>query len=451
VPDEPFDDASTRLRPDSGPDVAARATFVVHVETGADRGQSLTLDAGGPARALVGASHACDLQLSDREVSRRHLALEVEGQRLRLTDLDSSNGTAIGPLRVVGALLGGGELVRIGATTLRIERRDGPRTPPSSSVAMRFGDLVGTSPEMRRIYPVCERLAKSNVTVVIEGETGTGKEELARALHESGPRADGPFVVFDCTAVPASLVESELFGHERGAFTGAVGDRKGVFERAHLGTLLIDEIGDLDLALQPKLLRAVERGEIQSLGGSRTTRVDVRLLVATRRDLDKEVECGRFRDDLFHRLAVARIELPPLRKRSGDVRLLAAYFCAELGGDPGAISARLLRTWESWSWPGNVRELRNAVARQLALGDLAEDGARRPGSGGDAVSGTDLIDEVLARGLPIAEARQLVVDAFEARYLEHVLAENHGNVTRAAAASGIARRHFYRLRTRAPK
>jgi DNA-binding NtrC family response regulator len=442
------DEASTRLRAPPDSSDKRRPTFVVHVEQGQDRGRSVVMDTGGSMRVLVGAGSTCDLKLSDREVSRRHLALEVSGDRLRLSDLDSSNGTTVSGVRVMEAILQGGERIQIGATTLRIERRDDARPSPPLSPKMRFGDLVGASPAMRRLYPLCERLAASNVSVVIEGETGTGKEELARALHGSGPRAQGPFVVFDCTAVPATLVESELFGHERGAFTGAVSSRKGVFERAHLGTLLIDEIGDLDLALQPKLLRAVERGEVQPLGSGQATRVDVRLLAATRRNLDKEVECGRFRDDLFHRLAVARIELPPLRKRDGDVRLLASYLCAELGGEPDAISSAVLRSWESWSWPGNVRELRNAVARQLAIGDLVDmDMAHPMPIGGAGISG-DVIDQVLAKGLPIAEARQLVIGAFEARYLERVLEQHQGNVTRAAEASGIARRHFYRLRTR---
>jgi transcriptional regulator with GAF, ATPase, and Fis domain len=388
-------------------------------------------------------------------VSRRHVAIEIADDRLRLSDLESLNGTTIGRLRVVQALLEGGEHVHIGRTTLLVERRnDLPVALPSSPPVVRFGRMVGASPEMRRLHPLYERLAQSNVTVLIEGETGTGKEELARALHEAGPRAEGPFVVFDCTAIPASLVESELFGHERGAFTGAIGARRGVFERAHGGTLLIDEIGDLDVTLQPKLLRAVERGEVQPLGGERPVRVDVRLLAATRRDLDKEVECGRFRDDLFHRLAVARIELPPLRKRVGDVRLLATVFCVDLGGDPDAIPAGLLQSWESSSWPGNVRELRNAVARQLALGDLAEVFEPRKGPTSSRTGGeptTDLVEEILRRHLPIAEARQLVVEDFESRYLEFVLKEHNGNVTRAAEASGIARRHFYRLRTRAPR
>jgi DNA-binding NtrC family response regulator len=445
------EDASTWLRGPAGESSPARA-FVVRVEAGQseDAGRSLVLDARAQGRALVGTSPACDLRLTDRQVSRRHLALEIRGEHLRVADLDSRNGTTVGTLRVVEAVLEGGERVGIGATILRIERRDAadvhaPALPPVLS----FGALVGTSTEMRRLHPLCQRLARSDIPVLIEGETGTGKEALARALHDEGPRSKGPFVVFDCTAVPPALVESELFGHERGAFTGAVAARQGVFEEAHGGTLLIDEIGDLDPVLQPKLLRAVERGEVRPVGGSRTVQVDLRVLAATRRDLDKEVEAGRFRDDLFHRLVVARVELPPLRKRVGDVRLLAAHFCTQLGGEAHALPESLLQAWESWSWPGNVRELRNAIARYLALGDLEQGWVPPSTRGADAQA--DLIERVLARRLPLAEARQQVVEAFEGRYLERVLEEHGGNVTRAAEASGIARRHFHRLRTRSTK
>jgi DNA-binding NtrC family response regulator len=298
---------------------------------------------------------------------------------------------------------------------------------------------------MRALYPIFERLAASQVTVIIEGETGTGKEVLARSFHEASPRSKGPFVVFDCTAVPANLVESELFGHEKGAFTGATASRRGVFEQADGGTLLVDEIGDLDLALQPKLLRALERSEVRRLGSEKTTHVDVRVLAATRRDLDHEVETGRFRDDLYHRLAVARVELPPLRRRKGDVRRLAHLFCREMGGDERALTPERLARWDDDAWPGNVRELRNAVARLLALGDLMPDA----GAGhGRRARGIDFLDGVLSLGLPLSEARQRMIDEFEQRYVERVLAVHGGNVTRAAEASGIARRHFYRVRDR---
>ncbi len=267
--------------------------------------------------------------------------------------------------------LRGGELVRVGGTVIRVDRASDTERVELPA-ATHFGKIVGASPEMRRLYPLCERLAASSVPVIIEGETGTGKEVLAESLHETGPRASCPFVVFDCTAVAPNLVESALFGHEKGSFTGATESRRGVFEEAHAGTLLLDEIGDLELALQAKLLRALERGEVQRVGSSRWTRVDVRVLAATRRDLDKEIQLGRFRDDLFYRLAAGRIELPPLRRRTGDVAVLAHHFWKRLADKgvpfPGDFGQRL----EAYDWPGNVRELYNAVARRVALGDLAQ-------------------------------------------------------------------------------
>ncbi|HSQ65168.1 MAG TPA: sigma 54-interacting transcriptional regulator [Polyangiaceae bacterium] len=419
--------------------------FVLEVVEGAERGLTLLLDGARPSRALVGQSESCELKLTDPRVSRRHAALEVIGERLRVSDLGSTDGTYVNGLPVGEAFLNGGETLRFGSALVRVARgsRGGA---PELPAAVAFGRVVGASAEMRRLYPLCERLAASNVPVIIEGETGTGKEVLAESLHERGPLSQAPFVVFDCTAVPPNLVESELFGHERGAFTGAVGSRKGVFEQADGGTLLIDEIGDLDLSLQPKLLRAIERLEIRRVGGTRPIRVQVRVLAATRRDLDHAVQTGLFRDDLFHRLAVARIELPPLRARQGDVRPLALHFCRELGGDVHALGDELLRRWEDHDWPGNVRELRNAVSRHLALGELASHGAFAKHGRSE-----DLIERVLSMDLPLSQARERVVEEFERRYVERMLAKSEGVVSHAARASGVARRHFQRVRARRTK
>ncbi|HEY3820539.1 MAG TPA: sigma 54-dependent Fis family transcriptional regulator [Polyangiaceae bacterium] len=443
------DEVSTLLRASRfDPTPLADVAFDVIVVSGPDRGKSLAISGASANRLLVGSSPACDLVLTDRAISRRHLALELEGRRVRLGDLGSTNGTSIQGLAVVTALLVGGETVHLGDTVFRLEVR-APSSAPVLPIATRFGRLLGASTEMRRIYPLCERLAAAAVPVLIEGETGTGKEVLAESLHEQGPRSEGPFVVFDCTAVAPNLVESELFGHERGAFTGAVSTRKGVFEQAHGGTLLIDEIGDLDPALQPKLLRVLERGEVRRVGGSRSIPVDVRILAATRRDLDREVQLGRFRDDLFHRLVVARVELPPLRARRGDVSLLVRHFAAELGGDAHAISPALLQQWETDAWPGNVRELRNAVARRLALGELAGvDGGEVRDETAGLVSLEAVVSEVVTTGLPFVRARDLVLDEFTRRYTERMLSLHGGNVVRAAAASGIGRRYFQRMRAR---
>jgi two-component system response regulator HydG len=440
------DEASTIPRTSLDPS-DHREAFEVRVASGPDAGRSVSIDSETAGRLLIGTSPASALTLTDRQVSRRHAALELCPLGLRLTDVGSTNGTFVGTLRISDVILGGGEVVSVASTALRVDRveRKTPTAPGSPAPTAGFGAVQGASREMRALYPIFERLAASQVTVIIEGETGTGKEVLARSFHEASPRSKGPFVVFDCTAVPANLVESELFGHEKGAFTGATASRRGVFEQADGGTLLVDEIGDLELALQPKLLRALERSEVRRLGSEKTTHVDVRVLAATRRDLDHEVETGRFRDDLYHRLAVARVELPPLRRRKGDVRRLAHLFCREMGGDERALTPERLARWDDDAWPGNVRELRNAVARLLALGDLMPDA----GAGhGRRARGIDFLDGVLSLGLPLSEARQRMIDEFEQRYVERVLAVHGGNVTRAAEASGIARRHFYRVRDR---
>jgi DNA-binding NtrC family response regulator len=426
-------------------DVATQR-FALVVAEGVDRGASLDVDGGSPGRALVGQSPTCALRLRDPQVSRRHAALEATTDGLRVVDLGSTNGTRINGVRIHDAYLRPGDLVEMGATVIRVDHASPLPSPPLSR-DIQFGRVYGGSVAMRRLYPLCAKLAASNLAVVIEGETGTGKELLAEALHDSGPRASGPFVVFDCTAVPANLLESALFGHERGAFTTAVASRAGVFEQADGGTLLIDEIGELDVALQPKLLRVLERGAVQRLGGDRWIEVDVRVLAATRRDLDREVQERRFRDDLYFRLAVARIELPPLREREGDIGLLARHFWRNLGDGvselPDSFLARLLLH----PWPGNVRELRNAVARQVALGELALPAAA-PKTTATAGTAHDFLEEILAADLPLPHAKERVALELERRYIERVLARHGGNISRAATASGIARRHFYTILAR---
>ncbi len=437
--------------------VSDEVVFVLTVTEGPEKGRSHRLDGSMPTRTLIGTSPACEIRVTDREVSRRHAGLERVGSALKVVDLSSTNGTWVDRVKIREAELQGGEFLRIGSTMFQVDvEHAGHEAQPPSAFA--FGRVIGASREMRRLYPLTARLAQTTVPVVIEGETGTGKEALAESIHEMGPRALGPFVVFDCTAVPPSLVEAELFGHERGAFTGATSIRKGVFEQAHGGTLLIDEVGDLDLSLQPKLLRAIERFEIRRIGGDKWMRVDVRVLAATRRDLDREVQAGRFRDDLFHRLAVARIELPALRNRIGDVAVLATHFWREMGGDPRAIPRELMQKWEDFEWPGNVRELKNTIARQLALGDLADvhpEHDRRAASPSIApppgAAQEDAIDRFVDMGLPYPQARDRILDEFEQRFVARVLSMHNGDVARAAAASGIGRRYFQKLKARSKK
>jgi two-component system response regulator HydG len=454
--DEGGAEYSTVLHARFDPSPPPRA-FTLTVIEGPDAGLRLTLDGSQPSRVLVGTSPACEVRLSDRTVSRRHVSLDVVGSRARITDMSSKNGTSVNGLAIADAYLEGGELVKIGSTTFRLELESSVVEPKLPAVTS-FGGVIGASTEMRRLYRLCEKLAAADVPVIIEGETGTGKERLAEAIHQMGPRKNGPFVVFDCTAVPVNLLEAELFGHERGAFTGAVSSRRGVLEQAHKGTLLIDEIGDLDLSLQPKLLRAIERSEFRSIGSERIVHVDVRIIAATRRDLDREVQAGAFRDDLFHRLAVTRVELPPLSRRKGDIPLLVHHFCQELGGDPNLISKELLLRWEDHTWPGNVRELRNTVARHLALGELAslpfapraeaDEDASSPASS-DGRELAQIVEQALDS--PLGEARQRVVEEFERRYIQRILGRHGGNVTRAAESAGIARRYFQVLKARVGK
>ncbi len=418
-----------------------------------------------PGHVYLGSSNLCELIVPERTVSRRHAGVLHLGNRLQIDDLDSKNGLVVNGVQVSSAYLRGGELVELGLARIRVSVVGSQAAHLSQAVS--FGRLFGAAPRMRRLYPLLEKLAQSPVTTLVEGETGTGKEVLAEALHEQSKRRNGPFVVLDCTAIAPNLVESALFGHERGAFTGAVAAHAGVFERAHGGTLLIDEVGDLDLPLQAKLLRAIERSEVCRVGGSKWFRFDVRILAATRRDLEAEVQAGRFRDDLFYRLAVARVELPPLRDRKEDIEFLARLFWRALEGAPDRLTPAFLDSLRSYSWPGNVRQLQNAIARRVALGEDAEFGEwlhelspsntekKSSISPAAPVAPTaqatpiaqagDLVATTIAEDLPYATAKARILQDFERRYLRHVLDKHQGNISRAAAASGIARRYFYVL------
>jgi DNA-binding NtrC family response regulator len=417
--------------------------FVIEVVDGADRGARFAIEPAAPGRAMLGSSASCEARLTDPSVSRRHLAFEVVGAELHVEDLQSMNGTFVNAVRVERAFLRGGEALEVGASRLLVHAVDETRSPGLTGPSG-FGLLVGGSPKMRRLYPLLERLAASHVPIVIEGETGTGKEVAAESIHRVSARASGPFVVFDCTTVPPNLAESILFGHEKGAFTGATATHRGVFEEAHGGTLLIDEIGDLELSLQPKLLRAIQSSEFRRVGAERSRTVDVRVIAATRRDLDREVQAGRFREDLYFRLNVGRVEMPPLRERVGDIQLLARHFWDALGGAGAPIPFDLFASWEDYTWPGNVRELENAVARRLALGDLAPPVGARTGAGSNEPDVGPPVDT----SRPLAIVREQALQAIERRYLEQLLAEHGENPAAAAAVAGIGRRYLNMLRAR---
>src|SRR5690606_28695 len=276
----------------------------------------------------IGAMEDNDLVVDDETVSRNHCKIFREGDQYMIADLGSTNGTFVNRVRIREAFLHEGCTITLGTSDIKFQPIDEKlRIVPSDRE--RFGDIIGRDRGMREIYAILEKIAPTDATVVIEGETGTGKEVVARTLHQQSRRRDGPFMVFDCGAVPENLIESELFGHEKGSFTGAIATRQGVFELAHGGTVFLDELGELALDLQPKLLRVLEQREVKRVGGVKPIKVDVRIVAATNRDLEEEVRAGRFREDLFYRLTVVRLQLPPLRERKDDIDLLARHFLAQ--------------------------------------------------------------------------------------------------------------------------
>jgi transcriptional regulator with PAS, ATPase and Fis domain len=390
------------------------------------------------AVATVGTNERADWVLTDPTVSRFHFALELTGDAVVVRDLSSRNGTCVQGVRVREAYLEPGHVIQVGRT--RISYALDPRAAAVPVVTReRFGALVGKSVPMREAFALLEKAAASAATVLLLGETGSGKEAAAESIHTESERKAGPFVVVDCASIPAPLLESELFGHERGAFTGAQGAREGAFEAADGGTVFLDEIGELPVELQPKLLRVLERREVKRLGQNSVRPIDVRIIAATNRDLRAEVNAKRFRPDLFYRLAVLEIRLPPLRERTEDLLLIAREIVSRIEPD-SAVRERLLldpslaSDLASHHWPGNVRELRNYLERSIALG------ARAPLDGGRAES--PLADDVHR---PLREARDRVVEAFERDYLARVLARADGNVSAAARAAGVDRMHFYRM------
>jgi DNA-binding NtrC family response regulator len=442
-----FDDKSTlHVRAPVG-EATGKEHFTLTVERGPSQGASFMVTATEPQAVVIGQSPVCPVRLKGETVSRRHAAVQAELLGLRVTDLGSKNGTRVNGVRILDAIARAGDLIELGETALRVQA--GPGTSDKLPITDRFGEAVGVSVAMRRLFPLLERLSATSIPVLIEGETGTGKEAVAQSIHMCGPRSKSPFVVFDCTAVASNLIESELFGHEKGAFTGAVARRKGVFEQAQGGTLFVDELGDLPIDLQAKLLRALETGQVRRVGGDTWIRCDARVIAATRRDIERRISDGLFRDDLFHRLAVGRVALPPLRDRRTDIPLLVEHFCGLLGAPASKIPHAVMETWLQETWPGNVRELRNAVTRQITLGDLGSL-ASPPGeeSEPDAPAGRSF-QRILDSKAPYEEARQAVLALFQRHYTESMVAAHGGHVQHAAEASGLALRYFQLLRARA--
>ncbi len=419
-------------------DIGARADAIQRFELAVIEGTANGARYQSDGQVATIGSHAlCSLVIADPTVSRFHCEIRLGDDGARVRDTGSLNGTVVDGVRIVEGFLRSGSVLRLGRTAVRFDFASiAGRLVLSSS--RRFGELIGESTAMREVFAYLERLAPTNATVLLEGETGTGKTAAARSLHQSSPRRAGPFVMVDCGAIPPNLLESELFGHERGAFTGADARRIGAFEEASGGTLFLDEIGELPGELQPKLLGVLENRCVRRIGGTGAIPVDVRLIAATNRDLRSEINASRFRPDLYFRLAVVRVELPPLRRRPEDIPLLATELLGRLGAEPDRIAnllddamvARLTR----FAWRGNIRELRNYLERSLVFEDM-------PMQEGTAPRVAAPVDA----SLPFSDARSRAIAEFERTYLVELLERHGGRVAEAAAAAGIDRTYFYRL------
>ncbi len=401
---------------------------------------------------VIGTASDAGLVLHDPQVSRQHLRLSVRVGQITVEDLGSKNGTMFAGARVERAMVPLGAVIALGSTQLTIVPRWHVREV-APSAATEFGALFGCSLAMREIFAILERVAPSDVTVLVEGESGTGKELVARSLHAASPRRNRPYVVFDCGSVPAELAESELFGHVRGAFSGAVADRAGAFARADGGTICLDELGELPLDLQPKLLRVLETGELKPVGKDDPIKIDVRVVASTNRDLRAEVRRGRFREDLMYRLDVVKLRLPPLRQRPEDLPGLVARMLADKLVPSDSITGENLAKLQAYGWPGNVRELRNVLARAIVLS--AKKPARfsdlvinlGPAAEGPATLGGDYPG--VASHLPYKEARAQLLDSFDRAYIAALMSRNDGNATRAAQSAGVSRSFLYELLAKA--
>jgi DNA-binding NtrC family response regulator len=383
----------------------------------------------------VGRDDGADIKLADLEVSAMHCDLSARGEGILVRDLGSTNGTFVGGLRVREAFVSSPAVLQVGGSSVRLQPSGATKVDVGYSD--RFGPLVGRSPRMRRVFGVLERIAATPLSILISGETGTGKELVAKATHEASPRRGKPFVVVDCGSIPATLAESLLFGHEKGAFTGATERRTGALAEADGGTLFLDELGELPIDLQPKLLRALSERQVKRLGGSAFEPIDVRVVAATRRDLRVEMNAGRFRSDLFFRIAQVKLELPPLRERSADIQLLIEDACARAGKAEHAatVIAWVEQRMGQHDWPGNVRELANVASVAATLADT-------PGAIDDVLTFAQEPDELpRAPVTAFSEAKRTTLIAFEREYFAYLAAAARGNVSEMARTSGLERHH----------
>ncbi len=433
--------ATTVLHIDGRPAAIQVRGFALEIQSGAAAG---TLIKGDKRSLLFGTHPSADVVFVDSTVSRLHARLDVEDRDYILRDLGSTNGTRVGGTRIREACLEDGVTIELGAARLRFRVLDEPFEIQLADEET-FEGMIGRSVVMRELFALCARVAPTEAPVIVDGETGTGKELVARAIHERSRRCSKPFVVLDCGAIPPPLVESELFGHERGAFTGAVASRAGVFERADGGTVFLDELGELALEHQPKLLRCLETGELTRVGGERPIRVDIRVIAATHRDLPRMIAENEFRADLFYRLAVIRMTVPALRDRREDIPLLAAHFAraalAEHGPAPmppdmlEALCGELTRL----DWAGNVRELRNLVERAVILADPGVIHDSTVENAADELRRS--IEQAIHKRVPLRAARA----EMEREYLTALLRATDGDLDEAARIAQIHRKSLERL------
>jgi DNA-binding NtrC family response regulator len=394
--------------------------------------------------ARIGSAKDADLVIDDPTVSRHHLTLRIEGETIRVIDNQSRNGTQLDGVRILDAFARPDAVLVIGSTSVRLRMLDTSVEVPLSTNE-RFCNMLGRSVPMRRMFGLLERIAPTDMSVLVEGETGTGKELVAEGLHRQSRRAEGPFVVFDCSAVSQNLIESELFGHKKGAFTDARQDRAGRFEEASGGTLFLDEIGELPLELQPKLLRALERREVRRIGDDKVRQVDVRIVAATNRSLSIEVERSRFREDLYHRLAEVVVQVPALRFRPEDIPLLARHIESKLRETHPAVPLLpddVLQQWRGMSFPGNVRELRNRVRLACLLGPERQTFSEQDSAEKHSNDLEVRLDE------PLFEGFERLKEAYEKAYLQKALEKTGNNVTHTAELAGVGRRYVQRAMER---
>jgi DNA-binding NtrC family response regulator len=409
-----------------------------------------TLEAPGGRTVTVGAEPitigrdaSADLALDDPSVSALHCELRATPRGVAIRDLGSTNGTRVENLLVSEAVLIGPCTLHVGDSEVRFVSARSPSIGAPDEDATELGALRGGSSAMRRVYQMLRRVGPTDLSVLVTGETGTGKELAARALHDLSSRARGPFVVIDCSALPGTLAESILFGHEKGAFTGAVARASGAFQSAHGGTVFLDELGELPDELQPKLLRAVAERSVQRVGSNKYETVDVRVVAATRRDLRREINARRFREDLYFRIAQTRVEMPPLRSRVEDIPAIVAEACARVGqpAAAGRVTGYIQGRLGRYDWPGNVRELVNVASVLAALGNVASDDLLPLESAPAASAGAAHAVSAKAGEIGDASAESFAraKRAFEETYFRRMLESSEGNLSEVARRVGLAR------------